>query len=499
MSRLDDKDRKILTLLLDRPCSVSFLSEKIGLHKSNISRRLKRLKGFGLVTDDFAPRGSQKFYRLTDLGRSVALLTSRSVSGRGWVWVHNFRVSFDVVGVDVSRYPRGERGLDGQVVWRDGGYTFYLSRDRTLTVVFPGFQVRKAFFLSDLVHWYSYHLFYSLLLLREKYGIEVDIRSARVSRQEFADPLPEVLSSVVERDKWFKLGKPAYSVLGGTSLDAYAGLDLTPVLSRETNDLDYEELLILEPIFALHTLKTLRNLDEKLVPAINDLTEQIRLHLDAVRELRDAAIEIRRSFRGRSRLGMYIGIVFRLLRLGLLHKYIFWKARYGSREARRRLLLAGYEYRLHQLLRRLYEAHGSVLLVDIGAPPYEKARYARWYVAVDVSHDDVDIKGPEDVALLTLDMAEEASIKLLDGLIREKVMRYDPSLVIATVDIEGNASEYLIEMLRKHADIIILEIHPGTQEERFRKIGREIDAFPDGTIHILIGGQNGDWRDYQSS
>ena len=189
-----------------------------------------------------------------------------------------------------------------------------------------------------------------------------------------------------------------------------------------------------------------------------------------------------------SRLGMYIGIVLRLLRLGLLHKYLFWKARYGSQEARRRLLLAGYEYRLHQLLRRVRERYGgSVLILDIGSPPYEKARYARWYIGVDLRHTGVGVAGPEDYVLIEADISTPEGIGRVVEALEEYLSRHRPAISLATIDVEGNASRQLVDTLLEKVDMVILEVHPGSQEEGFIGMGRVIDRLPDGTMHVVLG------------
>ena len=182
----------------------------------------------------------------------------------------------------------------------------------------------------------------------------------------------------------------------------------------------------------------------------------------------------------------HIRIGLRLLRLGLLHRYIIWKVRYGGAEARRRLLLAGYEYRLHRLLRRLGERYGDLLIIDIGAPPYEKARYARWYIGVDLSHDDRIIYGPEVVQLVEADVASPSGVSVVERVVRSARGRYRPGLSVATIDVEGNASEDLIDRLLRYVDLVVIEVHPGSQEEIFLGRGRVLDSFPDGTKHILI-------------
>ena len=311
IGKLDKIDQKILKMLKDKPCSVSYLSSKLNVSKSTVSRRLKKLSKYGYVESDGAPKGSIKFFRLTDLGRTVAGVPPRSLAGM--VWVHNFRVSFDVVGLDVSRLSFGRRsGLRNvdQVVWRDGGYVFYLNGDRSVTVVFPGFEVRRSHYVEDFIRWYTFHLVHSVLLLRNKYGVTVDIKSARVSRQEISDALFSPYSRVVEKEKTFRFNKPATSWFAPVMQNSFAKIDLTPYLCRETNDNDYEELLILEPIFALHTVKTLKDLDEKLTPAINELTKQIRLHLRVLESMDLTLKEIRRSFRER--------------RPGLLDRILSW-------------------------------------------------------------------------------------------------------------------------------------------------------------------------------
>lgn len=280
IGNLDRIDRKILEILRGGPYSISQLSRKLGVSKPTVSRRLKRLSKYGYVESDDAPRGAVKFFRLTDLGRTVSGVTAGPFGGM--VWVHNFRVSLDVVGLDVSRLPVGRRsGLRGvvQVSWEDGGYVFQLNGDRSVTVVFPGFGVRRSHYVEDFIRWYTYHLVHSVLLLRNKYGVSVDVKSVRISRQEISDALANAFRDVVEKEKTFRFNKPAESWFGPVMQNSFVKIDLTPYLCRETNDNDYEELLVLEPIFALHTLRTIRDLDNKLVPVLNELTEQIRLHL----------------------------------------------------------------------------------------------------------------------------------------------------------------------------------------------------------------------------
>lgn len=283
--RLDEIDQEILKLLGNSSLNVSSIAKKLGLNKGTVSRRLRKLKRWGLVKDDNAPRGSHKFYSLTDLGKSVASVAPRRLAT---VSVHNYRVSLEVAGIDVSRFGRVKKvsrvvDLDGvrQYVWRDGGFEFRLTGDKTITILFPRFDVSPGDFIPELVFYHTHYLVYAVLLLKEKYGISVDLRRLRVSRQEFHNALPELLKQVLEREKTFYLNKPAASIAGPTNIEADVKIDLTPTFGLETKDLDYETLFIITPLLVYRIFQTQM--------AFN---QNIELHMDILNEMKTALKEL---------------------------------------------------------------------------------------------------------------------------------------------------------------------------------------------------------------
>jgi DNA-binding Lrp family transcriptional regulator len=265
--RLSKEDIEILKLV-DEGYYTSNIARKIGISKSKVSKRLKKFEKLGLIK-----RISIKpaFYELTDLGKYHLKFydVSDVTVGRG-VFVHNFRVVLGVVGVDVGRLPRG-RVVGGQVSWRDGGFVFQLNGDRSVTVIFPGFYVRPWNLVGDLIQNYNYFLVRAVLLLRDKYGIQVNLRDVKVSSQEFHNWLPDFLRKYIRKEQHYELDKPAYSIVGYTDFKGSLWYDLTPLFGLETRDLDYEGLFAAMPFFVYHLYKYLGEYNKNIVLHLNVL------------------------------------------------------------------------------------------------------------------------------------------------------------------------------------------------------------------------------------
>lgn len=132
-------------------------------------------------------------------------------------------------------------------------------------------------------------------------GIDVDLTKAEIISQEMETKTPEQNDKVEPNIKaTIKLGRPAQSILGEMKTEAKAYLDRSHNdVEIGTNDLRYEEKLLLMPEVLEKSVKlqaqmanSLRSLDEKFTPAIETLTEQIKLHLLATTTWKETAENI---------------------------------------------------------------------------------------------------------------------------------------------------------------------------------------------------------------
>jgi len=306
--KLSMEDIEILKLV-DKGLYVSSIARELGVSKAKISKKLKKFVKWGLVRKI---NSNPAFFELTDLGRYhlsnyVSDVTARPLA----VTVHNFRVVLPVVSIDVSRLPVGRvSGLRGgeQVSWRDGEFVFQLNNDRSVTIIFPNFEVNPGNLIGELIRHYTYYLVLAVLVLREKYGIRVDVSNVRITNQEFHNWLPDFLRNIIQKEKHYDMNKPANSILGYTDILASLWFDLSPDFGIETKDLDYEALFASMPFLMFYLFNYIKEYNK----SVAVYTEQIKKHLSVLESMDQTLKKISDYFERRP--GLFSRLVFHMKR-----------------------------------------------------------------------------------------------------------------------------------------------------------------------------------------
>ena len=311
-----------LTTSMLRPIELQILKliheHKLSLNVSKIAKILGRDKGYvSRILNDLVRKGFlevvshyPKTFRLTSLGESCI-----NTSGGGWGSV--FRVDALQVFVRVVGFRGGWRefvsGWSGRRM--GGGWWKYstrfsgdvfvelnLGREPSVLIKFGRMWVSREEFLNGGFMgrvWSEVYKVYNWLLLN---GIVLDLSTLRVVGHEFEAPIPKEFAGLLpDGVVRINLGRKARSIMGDElNQDAVAFIDSSLGYKEQgSNDAPYwyKFLYMPEGIWLIN--KSIKELDEKLVPAINNLTNQIKLHLEATKEWKDAAREIKRSFQER--------------------------------------------------------------------------------------------------------------------------------------------------------------------------------------------------------
>lgn len=152
---------------------------------------------------------------------------------------------------------------------------------------FHQFTTEKQMFLDEFYSWVLRGVYYVYYYLKKQKKITIDIFRSEIIRQHVANESPEFNPKVSKRKTVeVNLKRKAKSILP-TNLQAKAWIDRSlGNVDIETNDMLYEEKLLLMPEMIYSLAKTF-------LPAIEQLAYQINLHLEvqnqqllAIKELR---------------------------------------------------------------------------------------------------------------------------------------------------------------------------------------------------------------------
>jgi len=274
--------------LIEEGLTVSQIAKKIGLSISRTSEILKKLYIEGYIQPvSRYPR----LYKLTHKGRYFLRFSDLHGGTLRWFWrVENLRFSCKVVfrGFDFMGFR------DRWVDWGNGSGFYNLRVDDVSIQVFrngfaliilPRYENIES---SDLLS----HVFrdlYKAISYLYNIGIVVDLDSIKQVNQEYAfnhGYLDDVLRGRPKKAR-VELDRDARGLFNKLDQKAKAWIDRSyGDLEIETNDLEYARRLLLMP-------EIIYNLDKKLAPILEELSNQIRLHLEVMQDIRDYIRELR--------------------------------------------------------------------------------------------------------------------------------------------------------------------------------------------------------------
>lgn len=297
---LSEFERKVLKLV-DSGYYVSKIARELKVSKSKVSKTLKRLEKNGIVV---SIPGYPRFYKLSEYGRMLLHRDVSTVANRQLATFHKVCLVGGILHVDVKLLGRWDfRRVDGVDVyskWFGDVYVEIWLGDR-LGASFKAWvdkiEVPYIRFWSGLSS-SLLRIVSRLVIDLIKEGVVIDPNSIRISWQEIANQLPKQL--IDQKLDYYKifLGYTADGPTGKLNTPAVAWLDGTPYRNTlESNDLNYEEKLILMPLLVY-------NLHDYL----NEYNRNIKEHLAAIQDIRNYIRELRDLQRRPSLLSHIYGI-----------------------------------------------------------------------------------------------------------------------------------------------------------------------------------------------
>lgn len=154
---------------------------------------------------------------------------------------------------------------------------------------FHQFSTDQAKFLTDFYQWIFKGISYVAYYLQKEKGIRIDIVAGEIVNEHIANERPDLDKVLPEgRVVSIKTGRKGQSIFP-MKQDSKAWIDASLGHKEiETNDMLYEEKLLAMP-------ETLDRLATEFTPAIKQLSDNIVLHLEVLKEIKEAVREMRKS------------------------------------------------------------------------------------------------------------------------------------------------------------------------------------------------------------
>jgi len=273
----------------------SQIARQLNMSKSHVNYFLKRLERCGYIKREF--RTNFVCYSLTEKGNEL-LKNIRSSKfslpvREKHVRTHTLTIKFPILK------DNPEAKFDSKVeinnwIKQYALVTFPIGitiekTTKHVVVYFHKFYTKQSNFLSDFFSWVLRGVYYVYYYLMKEKGIQIDIFSGEIIRQHIANESPE-FNKRVERKKTVEvsLNRKAKAIYPANFV-AKAWIDRSlGNVEIETNDMVYEEKLLLMP-------EIVHALDKKLAPVLENLTKQINLHLEIQTQHIKAISELRQN------------------------------------------------------------------------------------------------------------------------------------------------------------------------------------------------------------
>jgi len=269
----------------------SQIARQLNLPKQNINYFIRKLEAQGFIKREL--RTNIACYVLTDSGvKLLEHLRSKKFSlpsrkSDTSIRLHNLVIKFPIlkdnpnakwerVGEEINNWVAKYSVVEFPV-----GITIKKT-PKSIIVYFHQFYTRREQFLSDFYNWVLRGIYYVYFFLLKDKGIQIDLLNAKVIREHIANESPEFNETVPKKKTVeVRFKRKARSIFPSVS-ESRAWIDRSfGNVDIETNDMIYEEKLLLMPeiIYAL---------DKKLAPTLEKLSEQINLHLSVLRKISKA-------------------------------------------------------------------------------------------------------------------------------------------------------------------------------------------------------------------
>jgi hypothetical protein len=273
------------------------ISRQLKIPETTCNDHIKRLLAYGFIKVDV--KDIAIFYKLTKKGadfiRDYRLRISRYGGEQGKTRLHRLNVKFNILEDNPTAHFETEHEMNNWIQ-KYTRLTFPIGitlqkNPKSVVALFHEFETDKSQTFTDFFSHVMRGVYYVYQYLMKKHQIKTDIFDLEVVSQEIANERPD-LDGKLDNKKITTLGlnRTAKSFFkadfkGKSWLDYSKGM---PEL--ETNDLLYEERLLMMP-------ETIQAINDNFTPALNELTEQIRLHLEVQRETLEVLKEMKGFFK----------------------------------------------------------------------------------------------------------------------------------------------------------------------------------------------------------
>jgi DNA-binding Lrp family transcriptional regulator len=301
MPRRDSKTDTYMRILrlVKEGASRPEIEKALGLYPSKAQYYLARLEKAGLIR---TIRSYPRTYELTAKGLRVLLQGDLQVKtvrptgapGPKQVRVHAVQIIIPVLKQGETLPMKKEIPLKGWVQRIVDISDLGIDLDATIEITSKhvrvyvhSFNVKQSVQGWVQVAEYIGKIVNVVWFAMRRYGWDIDNIHYKVVNQHLENPAPEY-EKVAQGEVETHLGRQATSIAGNTmNQPAKAWTDKSPgVLTMETNDALYEQKLLLMPEY----VDAMYN---KVVPLMDEYNKNIALHLDTLREMKQAIQELR--------------------------------------------------------------------------------------------------------------------------------------------------------------------------------------------------------------
>lgn len=275
----------------------SSISRQMKVPRTTVEDRIKRLLAIGLIKIDV--KSSAVFYRLTKKGYEAMKFYgddfSRHPRQKAKTRLHRLCVKFQILKDNEEAEFDNEYELNNWIqkytrIRFPLGITIKKT-SKSIIAMFHEFETDNSRCLEDFFNHIMRGTYYVYYYCMNKLGITIDIFGMEVIDQHIVNEAPELSGKISEsKTTTLDLQRKAKAHFKA-NFGAKAWLDHSKGLPEiETNDFLYEENLLAMP-------ERIESMEKRLVPVLNELSRQIALHLEATREWKDSARDIRDSLK----------------------------------------------------------------------------------------------------------------------------------------------------------------------------------------------------------
>jgi len=272
------------------------IARQLNTSKQRIFYYLIKAERLGLV--EKINRSNTVFYVITKKGENFLLEVKKSsLPVREKVTrLHNLAIKFPIVQdnpqaqfdkkVEINNWIK-----QYSVVTFPIGITIEKT-SKNVIVYFHQFSTKQQMFLTEFFSWVLRGVYYVYYYLKREKGITIDIFNGEIIREHLANASPE-FNEKVEKRKTVEvsLGRNAFSIYPSQE-PARAWIDRSlGNVDIETNDMIYEEKLLLMPEVVFDLAKNI----DKLNPLLDNLAKQINLHLEVQYQQLETMKQLRKS------------------------------------------------------------------------------------------------------------------------------------------------------------------------------------------------------------